>query len=763
MSSVQRDAPKVTTSAATSKSEQSAGASRPTRTSITSTGASKSAQQQAQHRTRKGSSNVASLSGSALKKKQQPQKQRRCPQCHDQQSAFFCSRCVSKQLRAYHDRVNKLHTICADAQDRIESIFGPLPLHSPQSLADTVTLPHQASNSASTSSATTRTTHTSSYDDQHSYPSILPDPFGDPGSEYSHTLSGLSSSPSTQRSLPPILPHRQSQVSQPSHIARSLRTERATLLDRIEEVRACLTESRQRLSELKQSREHQRTALDRRRKNLLDAKRLLDETGTTSQPQSQTEAAADNGSRWRLGRRRRSSNDTQPDITPDISSGGIGAQVQRTEADIRVLRRDSKAVVNELSRTRAILAREAFGLFSVKPVSQTAPAKQSRQGQLWSGLGSSPLSLLPDSMPAAFASPLRRAGTIEGRVTTAATGLGSMRSGASRTQQHQQYPPASSVVGATPASTPPNATTSSAPWKIVNLTLPSPINVRNHTREEINGALSYFSLLLQLLSAYLGIHLPFIIESQGGRNIIMPNELWSGTGAKKHIVHLSEASYEAFKTIATFQGERGNDSNGASAFGLGASALSVLESFVQLPSTARLTAMLGPSHPSVDGSNPNSSSGKNRSPSASTVFGSSTGPGGGGEGSGQAGTSDSGFSRSGAVDEYVSVLAMLSYNAAYLAHIQGIRVDLVSAATSPLSLLARAMESNKLGYRAHATYATEVHIRNLGRNDFDWNQLPMTELAKAHNLPSPRTPRQRAGKVASRGRGLPHLMIELAK
>ncbi|KAK0562117.1 hypothetical protein OC844_002865 [Tilletia horrida] len=306
-------------------------------------------------------------------------------------------------------------------------------------------------------------------------------------------------------------------------------------------------------------------------------------------------------------------------------------------------------------------------------------------------------------MPGAFVSPLRRPG-VEGRLNAAA--------GPRQGMPGRQMPTSASA--AAPGATPASAATVSPNWTIVNLPLASPADVRKYPREDINGALSYTSLLLQLLSAYLGISMPFVIESQGGRNIIMPNELWSGTGAKKHIVQLTENAYEALKAINTSSNDRSNDPNGASAFGLGASALSVLESFVQLPSTARLTSMLGPS---------GSESGNAQQGGIA-----SNGSGGGGTGSSTGTTISSAqqgeaASRSAAVEEYLSVVSMLSYNAAYVAHVQGVRVDLVAAATSPLALLARAMASKTLGVRAHATYAADAHIRNLGRNDMDWSQV----------------------------------------
>ncbi|KAE8233946.1 hypothetical protein CF326_g1010 [Tilletia indica] len=692
-----------------------------------------------------------------------------CPQCRDLQTNFCCGRCLSEQLRAYQHRVNRVRDLCSGARDRIARILGPVPHQltddrasvaslasssttsydsrpaSPQDhlLAATVTLGQlQHAPTSSTKPPQQRPSFQAHHEPAHSYASDLVDPFGDPGSDYSRTVSGTSSStipsPSTQRSLPPILPHRYVQQSQTTHIVRTVRAERAHLLRRFEEARLTLAETRQRIKQLQQDKVHKRTTLDRRRNNLREAKALLqaDEQRRGSKGESNSEE----GRNWRMPIGRRNQERVE-DSSPSGGSGGLGCEIRNTESEIKILRTESDSLVKELSRTRAILAKETFSLFLVVPTAQTPTRQPARHSPGWTGFGSSPLSLLPDSMPAAFVSPLRRPG-VEGRLTAAGLRQGNpIRQPASMQQ----------ASGATPAAS--NSGAISPGWTIVSLPLAIPAEVRKYSREDINGALSYTSLLLQLLSAYLGVSMPFVIESQGGRNIIMPNELWPGTYAKEHIIQLTENAYEALKVLGPTTGDRNSDPNAGSAFGLGASALSVLESFVQLPSTARLTSMLGPS-----GSESTYRSSSGGSPSSSGTL---VNRNQGGAAGSEASAAVSG--RSAAVDEYVTVISMLSYNAAYFAHVQDVRVDLVAAATSPLAVLARAMSARSLGSRAHGTYAAKAHIRNLGRADMDWNQVRLVldpyrgggGVGTGGSNSSASTSGSRIAPKNSRGLGLP--------
>ncbi|CAD6888744.1 unnamed protein product [Tilletia laevis] len=644
-----------------------------------------------------------------------PAPTQQCPQCRDLQTNFYCVRCLSSQLRAYQQRVGRVRDLCSGARDRIAVLLGPVPYQLGQgrtSLASAssttyASRPDSPEDHPMAATITLRPVqpgpnnrdpgYNRHQDYTNSYASDLADPFGDPGSDYSRTLSGTSStipSPSTQRSLPPILPHRYAQHSQATHVVRTVRAERTDLLRKLEEARLSLKQSRQSIAQLQLEKANKRITLDRRRNNLHEAKTLLQTDGQRRGSKGEGAAQEVRNSRIALGRRNQ---DRAEDLLTSDGSGGLGCDIADMESEVKVLRRETKLLATELSRTRAILARETFSLFLVAPTAQTPSKQPARHGPGWAGLGSSPLSFLPDSMPAAFASPLRRPG-VEGRLTAAG-----LRQGNS----FPQAPSMQQAPGATPAST---NTTITPGWTIVSLPLASPVEVRKYSREDINGALSYTSLLLQLLSAYLGVSMPFIIESQKGRNIIMPNELWNGSYTKEHIIQLTESAYDDLKSLGPAMDDRNIDPNAGSAFGLG-SALSVLESFVQLPSTARLTSMLGPS--GSDGTYGQPLAG---SLTASGMLSNRT-QGGGGEATGAA------SNRSAAVDEYVTVISMLSYNAAYLAHVQNVRVDLVAAATSPLAVLERAMSSKKLGASAHGTYAADAHIRNLSRNDMDWNQF----------------------------------------
>jgi hypothetical protein len=74
------------------------------------------------------------------------------------------------------------------------------------------------------------------------------------------------------------------------------------------------------------------------------------------------------------------------------------------------------------------------------------------------------------------------------------------------------------------------ATASSAKsndWSIVGLVLPVPDDIRRFPREATNGAVTHTAHLLHILSAYLGIQLPFAVASAVGASTIRPHPLWS--------------------------------------------------------------------------------------------------------------------------------------------------------------------------------------------------------------------------------------------
>ncbi|UZJ52536.1 hypothetical protein CBS101457_001856 [Exobasidium rhododendri] len=238
-------------------------------------------------------------------------------------------------------------------------------------------------------------------------------------------------------------------------------------------------------------------------------------------------------------------------------------------------------------------------------------------------------------------------------------------------------------------------------WTIVGLVLPVPSDVKRFERNEINGAIDHVVQLLQLVTAYLGIALPFVISMQAGLPYIRANQLW-GAGAKESL-HLSASTYSALTTVpsAATMG-----SMGASMMSnLGASTLSTLESFVQLPSAKSL-----PWAKNVPGSlSKNNTSDKSNDMEDQDSQ------------SGEEAISDDAAALGG--KHFNSALIMLSYDIAYLAHLQGVKVDLIMTAGSCLRVLFKAIQSAELGKRSHASHHLPSAMSNLQFSSLDFAQL----------------------------------------
>lgn len=228
-------------------------------------------------------------------------------------------------------------------------------------------------------------------------------------------------------------------------------------------------------------------------------------------------------------------------------------------------------------------------------------------------------------------------------------------------------------------------------WTILGLVLPLPSDVKRFDREEVNGAISHTVQLMQLVTTYLGITLPFVVSMQADQPQIRANPLW-GSGVKESL-HLSTSTHSALVATANIA-----PGMGASMMSnLGASTLSTLESFVQLPSGKGLPWA------------------KNLAETPSKS--------GGGDTSGRGEEVATEDARTLGVRRFYSALTMLSYNVSYLAHLQGIKVDLVLAAGSILRQLSKALQSPGLGKRSHATYHTPSNISDLQFPSVDFAQL----------------------------------------
>lgn len=81
-------------------------------------------------------------------------------------------------------------------------------------------------------------------------------------------------------------------------------------------------------------------------------------------------------------------------------------------------------------------------------------------------------------------------------------------------------------------------------WRICALELPTLERTAQVPRHEVNGALFYAAQLLQLLSAYLGVQLPFTLALVAGRMRIRPSSTFPGSlGSSKKTLHLSRAAH----------------------------------------------------------------------------------------------------------------------------------------------------------------------------------------------------------------------------
>ena len=228
-------------------------------------------------------------------------------------------------------------------------------------------------------------------------------------------------------------------------------------------------------------------------------------------------------------------------------------------------------------------------------------------------------------------------------------------------------------------------------WTILGLVLPLPSDVKRFDREEVNGAISHTVQLMQLVTTYLGITLPFVVSMQADLPQIRANPLW-GSGVKESL-HLSSSTHSAL--VATASTSPGMGASMMS--NLGASTLSTLESFVQLPSGKGL-------------------------PWAKT-FAETPSKSGGGDPSVRGEEVAAEDARTLGVRRFYSALTMFSYNVAYLAHLQGIKVDLVLAAGSILRQLSKALQSPDLGKQSHAIHHTPSNISDLQFPSVDFAQL----------------------------------------
>ncbi|CEH15352.1 UV radiation resistance protein/autophagy-related protein 14 [Ceraceosorus bombacis] len=111
-------------------------------------------------------------------------------------------------------------------------------------------------------------------------------------------------------------------------------------------------------------------------------------------------------------------------------------------------------------------------------------------------------------------------------------------------------------------------------WTVVGNVLPMPSDIRRFPRDAINGATEYTSQLIELVAAYLGLQLPFAFVNDAGALTARQCPLWSRSKIPEVSLYLSNSAYDVLTSPSPLSG-------GPSSLAM--STLSTLESFVQLP------------------------------------------------------------------------------------------------------------------------------------------------------------------------------------
>lgn len=254
------------------------------------------------------------------------------------------------------------------------------------------------------------------------------------------------------------------------------------------------------------------------------------------------------------------------------------------------------------------------------------------------------------------------------------------------------------------------------------LPLPTPADVRRLPREEVNAATALTAQLLQTMAGVCGVALPFSIGlDKAGRWAIRPDALWTGYGPanSKHSLHLGKGAYVAMTPAPSNSPGRATAGIEASMMSLGASTLSALESFVQLPGLNHKTW----SRASVwqEKGKPTDADGSN---TASTDPSSTVAVVPGVKEEDEAVVASRTFCRA---------LTMLSFDAAYLAWTQGVPIDLLRAGGNALKLLFEAAHAGGGIRRSHLA----IPPAPVALQDLDIPQLDFSKLLQLHGLDHP--------------------------
>lgn len=604
-----------------------------------------------------------------------------CQHCHQMDTRFYCDPCLASRIEAHHSEMRRLLLTRDKARASVETLLFD---------RNTTGIKAEVPASASDPSPSTTPIHTISEE-------ALPDPFDN------------SAEPSSSH-----LQHHRLAL----HSLLQPRAKRSAIIERVQNIHRCISESQlahlQGQEVLKEKMAH----IALRKQNLAKAWSALEGSSAAAPTSAAQRSRMAAKSRWlahpaadhidvplvytdvytHYERQPDESSDAAKQAANDATDHQLGAVLTRARLDLAALQSEAATVSAQLAATRAALARQAFALYSVTP--PTTPAStlaslRARHADLSaSNTVAQRISRLSERyMPGAFV-------LGHGSASTSPLHAG---------ESHRE--PNSDARNARPSTSKASALVSSSDWYIASLPLPLPVEARRYQREVVNGAVTYAANLLQLVAAYLGISLPFSIEQHKGRLAIRPDPLWDGGGGSSaKTLHLSSSAYTHL-TASLSTAPRSSKLNhlAESTYGLGASTLSTIESYIHLSSGTNLpwglsSAAAQSNKLETEPDPADAETHQDRRSDADARASSKSKP-------------------DQAAKSFVSALVMLCYDAAYIATKQGIQLDLVSAAANPLDLLSKAMQRAELGRLAHANYIRASSIQDLSLPGLDYEQL----------------------------------------
>ncbi|GAC94708.1 hypothetical protein PHSY_002281 [Pseudozyma hubeiensis SY62] len=605
-----------------------------------------------------------------------------CQHCNQMDTRFYCDPCLASRIEAHHSEMRRLSLTRDKAKASVET-----------SLFDRNTTQIKAGIPASSSKPSPSSTpiHTISEES-------LPDPFDNPAEPSSH--------------------RQQQHHHLALHSLVQSRAKRSAIIERVQNIHRCISESQlahlQGQEVLKEKTAH----IALRKQNLAKAWSALEGSSAAAPTSAAQRSRMAAKSRWlahpaadhidvplvytdvytHYERQPDESSDAAQLSASDAIDHQLGAVLTRARLDLAALQSEAATVSAQLAVTRAALARQAFALYSVTP--PTTPAST------LASLRARHVDLSASNTVA------QRISRLSERYMPGAFGLGHGSASTSPVHVGEMYrDPTLDARNARPSTSKVSAAVPPSDWSIVSLPLPLPVEARRYQREVVNGAVTYAANLLQLIAAYLGISLPFSIEQHKGRLAIRPNPLWDGGGGSSaKTLHLSSSAYTHL-TASLSTAPRSSKLNhlAESTYGLGASTLSTIESYIHLSSGTSLpwglsSAAAQSDKLEADADRADAETRQDRRSEADARTSSKSKP-------------------DQAAKSFVSALVMLCYNAAYLATKQGIQLDLVSAAANPLDLLSKAMQRAELGRLAHANHIRASSIQDLSLPGLDYEQL----------------------------------------